>query len=96
MSDTLLTGAGVTFTVEFRNSAGALVDPVAVTFRLDPPGDTAATDYVYETDVELVRDSLGIYHIDATLDDGGRWRWKWTGDAVAVAQGYTDITDPEI
>lgn len=95
MSDTLLTGAGVTFTVEFRNSAGTLVDPVVVTFRLDPPA-TSATDYVYETDDEVVRDSLGIYHADFTLDDGGRWRWKWTGDDVAVTQGYIDTTDPEI
>lgn len=96
MTDSLTTGVGATFTAEFRNSAGALVDPAVVTFRVDPPGDTAATDYIYETDVEVVRDSLGVYHINLTLDDAGRWRWKWTGDDVAVKDGYLDTTDPEI
>jgi hypothetical protein len=44
--------------------------------------------YVYGTDAELAKDSVGNYHVDLTADAAGRWtfRFEGTGSAPAAAE----------
>lgn len=72
----------------FKNASGTLVDPSTVSFKLLKPDGTVVTK-VYLTDVELVRDSLGTFHIDVSVPDWGTWwyRWESTGQGQAAADG---------
>lgn len=87
-------GATVRVTGTFRNKLGALADPTTVTFKYRKPGASAITTLVYSTDVEVVRDSLGVYHCDIASAAGehGAWafRWESTGDpATADEDSFT-------
>ena len=57
-------GDNVRVTGTFTDNAGDLTDPGAVfgQFRFDT--QAAATEYEYGVDVELVKDSTGVYHFD--------------------------------
>jgi hypothetical protein len=74
--------------IEFRNEAGALVDPSTHSLKVTTPAGVT-TEYVFGVAVELVRDSLGVFHgyIDV-LAQGGRWlyRWESTGTAKAAQE----------
>jgi len=83
------------FRATFRNNAGALADPTTVTLRHTEPS-VAAVNYVYGTDLEVVRESLGIFYVDYVADAVGehKWRWKGTGAVqIAIKGGF--IIDPE-
>lgn len=60
-------------TVKIRNLAGTLTDPTGLTFRYAVNGGSATT-LTYGTDVALVKDSTGIYHVDFANDVVGQWR----------------------
>jgi hypothetical protein len=84
-------GDTVRLTAEFRNSAGTLTNPTAVTLRIRPKGGTPVV-YVYGVGVEVVRDSTGLYHMDYTVPNLGRfvafdYRWEGTGTVAAVEEG---------
>ena len=83
------------FRATFRNNAGALADPTTITLWHTEPG-VAAVNYVYGTDVEVIRESLGIFYLDYVADAVGehKWRWKGTGAVqIAIKGGF--IIDPE-
>ncbi len=65
-------------TVEFRDNNEDLADPTTVEFsyRVDH-GDV--TEYKYGEDVELVRNSLGIFYVDVDLDTAGTWAYHFIG-----------------
>ena len=65
--------------VVFKNSGGTAVDPTTVTFVFRKPSDSVTT-YVYGTDSQLVKDSVGNYHVDLTPAAGehGEWQYRWT------------------
>jgi len=67
---------------------GVETDPTALTLTVRSP-DGASTDYVYLTDVEVVRDSAGVFHADIPAPDDGPWAWRWegTGAAAGVDEG---------
>jgi hypothetical protein len=68
----------VTFEVD-----GTPTDPDNLVLTLtNPAGD--ATELVYLTDPEVVRDSEGVFHADVLLDTAGIWRWYWLGDGAAA------------
>lgn len=64
----------------FKDTNGDEGDPTAVTFKFRPPGAASPTIYVYGTDGELVRDSLGNYHVDIDADLPGTWKWRWIAE----------------
>jgi hypothetical protein len=41
------------------------------------------TSYVEGTDVELVKDSTGAFHIDIALGTPGFWTVRWEGTGTA-------------
>lgn len=63
--------------VAITDSAGDAADPTGLTFTLQPPDGVTVT-YVYGTDAELVKDSVGNYHVDITLAQAGRHAYKFT------------------
>jgi hypothetical protein len=69
----------------------ALVDPT-VTFKITSPS-AATTTYVYPTDVQLVKESAGKYHVDFVLNAAGTWKWKWeaSGTYVWVDDGVETV-----
>jgi hypothetical protein len=65
-------------TAEFRDNAGDLADPTTVEFSYRVDHGTV-TEYKYGEDVEVVRDSLGVFYIDITLSVSGTWAYHFIG-----------------
>ena len=65
-------------TAEFRDNNEDLADPTTIEFsyRVD---QGAITEYKYGEDVEVVRDSLGVYYVDLTLDTSGNYSYHFIG-----------------
>jgi len=61
---------------------GVATDPSTTTFRTKSP-DGTVTSYVEGTDVELVRDSAGVFHLDLLLGAAGWWTVRWEGTGTA-------------
>lgn len=70
------------------DSDAAAADPTGLSFTLQPPDGVTVT-YVYGTDAELVKDSVGNYHVDITLSQPGRWAYKFnaTGSNAQMTSG---------
>lgn len=63
--------------------SGAYVDPTTVTFYTIDPNGTVTT-YVYGVDPEVIKDSVGHYHADVTLDVSGDWYYRWEGTGTYI------------
>jgi hypothetical protein len=74
-------------TCEVRDEDGALVDPTALVFTMKTP-DATVTSYEYLTDVEVVRDSLGLFHVYWDCAAAGKhyWRFAATGNVGAAEE----------
>ena len=74
---------------DLRRIAGAwtvatvATDPTTITFHMREP-DGVVTTYIHGTDVALVKDSTGNYHVDWTLAKVGRHRYRWVGTGSAA------------
>lgn len=63
--------------------AGVPTDPTTLSLTVtDPTG--SATVYIYGTDAELVKDSVGNYHADLLPTLAGRWAYLWGGTGAAT------------
>jgi hypothetical protein len=69
---------------EFRNLAGALIDPTNLSIKFTNI-DGVVTTYIYGTNAELARDSTGIFHADLVANLAGRWYYRW--QSTGVGQG---------
>ncbi len=82
----------VVLTAVFTDRNGAAIDPATVTFKIrDPSG--AVTTYVFGTDAELVKDSVGNYHVDVSPSVNGDYlyRYESTGTGQAAEEGKFQI-----
>jgi hypothetical protein len=72
--------------VAYSDSNGVDVDPTTVTFKLMAP-DRTTTTYVYGTDAQVVKESVGDYYVDVVPTQAGRWWYQWlsTGTGTATA-----------
>lgn len=75
-------GDVATVTVAFVNAAGAATDPTAVTARAWKP-DGTTTDYTV-TAGQIVKDSVGNYHLDIPANMAGDWHGKFVGTGTVV------------
>lgn len=85
-NETVYVGTQVEATGTFTLvDGGTAVDPTTVTAALRSPIG-AVTQYVYNTDPEVVKDSTGVYTLSATPTAEGVWKvaFKGTGTAVVV------------
>jgi hypothetical protein len=64
-----------------KTNSDAYIDPGVVKFKYIKPG-LAAVTLTYLTDVEVVRDSQGMYHVDLDLDVSGKWYYKFFSTGV--------------
>ena len=68
----------------FTDYAGAVLDPTVVKFRFIKPSGSI-TRYTYGTDAQLVKDSVGHYHVDVSVDATGEWKYRWQSTGVGQA-----------
>lgn len=80
-------GSIVRVTVDFTNSLGAPADPTVVTCSVKDPTGGTTTDYVFGTDPEVIKDSIGSYHMDVDADGYGLWSYRWAGTGSVQAAG---------
>jgi len=68
----------------FTDVTDDAIDPDVVIFAFkDPVG--ATTTYTYNEDAELVRDSLGTYHVNVSVDSAGTWYYRWSSTGTGQA-----------
>lgn len=61
---------------EFRDDNNTLFDPTVVRLVFEDPAGTKTT-YVFGTDAELIKDSVGKYHAVVAAALAGRWKYRW-------------------
>lgn len=77
--------------VEFRNLAGALADPTVVKMRVTTPSGVT-TEYPVPP---VVKDDVGKYHYDATINEAGKWLYRGIGTgAVEAAEEHVLMIKP--
>jgi hypothetical protein len=65
-------------------------DPTTITFVMREP-DGLETTYVHGTDAELVKDSVGNYHVDWPVAKEGRHFYTWIGTGTAAEAGQGEF-----
>lgn len=83
MGGPYMLGRQVTMSVVFDLN-GTPTDPAAPTMKTRSPAGTEVT-YVYPTNTELVKDSVGHYHLNAIPTIGGTWYYR-SKDAAGWAE----------
>ena len=76
--------------VLFKNLAGQPSDPTGIIFKIREPDDVLTT-FTFGTDVELVKSSVGSYHVDFTISKSGRHVWRFAGSGNLVATEEQDF-----
>lgn len=69
----------------FTDDAGDPADPTTVTFRIRTPAGVESAYAFGGPGGEVVRDGLGLYHVDVTVTESGRWHFRTEGSAPAQA-----------
>ena len=84
----------VSFTLKDIN--GTLIDPGGLSFTFKDKAGVGAT-YVFGTDAQLVKDSMGNYHVDVDANKSGRWRYRWvaTGTGQSAIEREFEVEDTE-
>lgn len=80
-------GKAVRATATIRDFNSALIDPTALVFKILDPS-SVITSYTYGVDPEVVRDGVGVYHIDFEVTEKGTWyyRCEATGNVVVAEE----------
>lgn len=71
----------------FTDTSDAPQDPSALSLFVTAPNGIT-TEYVYGTDVEVVKDSTGNYHADIDADLAGDWRYRWVSSGTGQASQF--------
>ena len=77
----------IQISLNLQTNAGVDVDPTTLTFKTWSPCGVTTT-YVYGTDSEVSKSSVGDYDAVFTPDESGRWfyRWEATGTGTTIAK----------
>lgn len=79
----------------FKRGAG-FDDPTAVTLKLRK-GDGTVVTFTYPPAGTIVRDSLGKFHADISIDLPGTWAYRWEGTAPVQSAGQeTFVVQPAL
>ena len=80
----------------FTDAAGSAQDPDVVIFKFTDPSGTTTT-YTYNAEAELVKDSVGNYHVDVNADATGLWRTRWeaTGTGQAADESAFRVAESQ-
>lgn len=74
-----------------KDADGNLADPTTVRCKYKDPEGTVTTK-LYGTDSEVVRDSVGNYHLDFIVTSAGFWHWRWESEHVGSPHGADEGT----
>lgn len=76
----------------FKDLNGDVFDGTTVTVTVQN-GLGVKTVYTYGVDAIIVRDSLGVYHIDLVLNVAGTWGYYWqsSGNVAAAGEGFISV-----
>jgi hypothetical protein len=84
-------GQLVRLAAAFTDEDDVAVDPTTVTVTITNPSGTD-TAYVYGTDAEVVKDSIGNYHVDYEVDENGLWTHRWVSTGtIAALKAYFEV-----
>ncbi len=86
MANTYDKGDKIRISATFQDANGTDMDPTTITVKHKKPDGTVIT-WVYGTDTEVVKDAVGKYHADITLDQSGTWLYRFEGTGSVVAAG---------
>ena len=75
-------GDVVRTTAKYRVS-GVLTDPTILSFKFKTPAGVTTTK-VYGVDLDVVKDSVGVYHYDVSLATSGVWAYRWVSTGTAA------------
>ncbi len=70
-------------------SGGTPTDPTTVTVKVKEPGGTVTTGTLALG--QVVKDDIGDYHYDFTIDEAGRHWYRFEGAGALVASAETDF-----
>jgi len=73
-----------------RRSNGNAADPTTVTFNIRQP-DMTFIEYVFGVDFQLVRDGVGLYHVEFTVTQAGTYCYAFVG----VGNGVNALVEKE-
>lgn len=79
-------GQEVRVKATFTDMDDAPVDPTVATIIIRSPNG-AETSYIYGDDVEVVKESTGIYYVDFVPTAAGYWRSRGKGTGAATGAG---------
>jgi hypothetical protein len=77
----------VRFPATFKNYLEELTDPNTIRFRYVKPDGTATT-LQFGVDGDIIRDSVGEFHIDLELDTKGEWQYNWISDGAVITSQW--------
>lgn len=77
-------GATIRLQGAFSDLTSTPADPTGVSLLIKAPDGTITT-LVYLTDSSLVRDDVGIYHVDFTANQDGCYCYRWEGSGAVSA-----------
>lgn len=80
----------VRISATFANVSGVNADPTTVKAKFKNPAGTVTT-YTYGTDVQLVKDATGKYHVDISITSNGEWWYRWEGTGAVQAAEENDF-----
>jgi len=77
-----------------RTTDGVAVDPGIIIFKHRIGETGAITTLTYLTEADLIKDSVGNYHVDIDLTTPGMlyWEWRGTGANQAADEGNFEVT----
>ena len=82
-------GAVVRANCAFTTNSAA-DDPTTVQAKIRTPSGTI-TAYIYGTDAQLIRDSIGNYHVDISATAAGVWSYRFIGTGTGQAANETEF-----
>jgi hypothetical protein len=94
-----LEGRRIRFSVQIKTyPALVLVDPTNLTLTIKNKTTGTVVDFIYLTDAEVIRDSVGAYHCDWTpAVKGVYWyRFSCTGTVEDAAEATFSVTDSQV
>jgi hypothetical protein len=65
-------------------AGGVAIDPATVTLAIKTPAGVTTT-YTYGVDSGLLKDGVGLYHLDVAASASGTWFWNWSSTGVGQA-----------
>jgi len=82
-------GQAIKVSATFKNDAGAPTDPGTITLKVKGP-DAVIQTYTYGA-AQVTRESAGVYSKVITLNQEGRWYYRYEGTGTVQAAEEKDV-----